>query len=631
MKNVILKSGFAILGGGIFSVVAVSCATRGFNNGGSAEISAAFSASEAGGKKTIKYTSPGGVSEVCVLPKRYPGIKYSKDDDEDEAKLCGLNFYKDPSSADAGEAVALCPKVSSTFPGVEAYELDGINKKSYETEKCANDKRPSKRLAKFKQSTSCSYTGSILGYYHLSRILGDAGNVPAAVIRTMDVAQHKIIARRGVDISSDLNQTLWKQVLNMDSSASNKSFFTNDGKTVFGALSKNPVGEERYAPINDNVGENSRNHFLDEAEVQAVFDSNSVGSIVKRDLANAAPKIQQMIDISDLVLLDHIFQQQDRFGNIHFLEYFYSTDAQGKLSRTRLKRNDDGSVKTAKPAPNAVVVKRMLLKDNDCGNRVGDPRAFTSTDVSDLRHMRLRTYKGIRYLAQTWDTQGSDFFKREALANSEDTFGDTALGSGLGKRIKSAAATLEANCKSGKLLLDLSIEDHLAGKNTPEIVKSQCSAILEADKDDSNSGGGNAGSGSTGGGGSSGGEVPTAPVCTSAPVNALAAAGSRWTLIHGPAANTSQFSARLVTIAGKPSKLPDLTHKFDVTHDATDRSNIGFKLDAADGSKISGIRYNMLNKPTRTDKFSAQWKCDHYEGTFTFAGGTSDILTIKAD
>ncbi len=617
MKNVILKSGFAILGGGIFAVVAVSCATRGFNNGGAAEINAAFSASEAGGKKTIKYTSPGGVSEICVLPKRYPGVKYGKDDDEDEAKLCGLNFYKDPASADAGEAVALCPKVSSTFPGVEAYELDGINKKSYETEKCANDKRPSKRLAKFKQSTSCSYTGSILGYYHLSRILGEAGNVPTAVIRTMDVAQHKIIARRGVDISSDLNQTLWKQVLNMDSSVSNKSFFTDDGKNVFGALSKNPVGEERYAPINDNVGQNSRDHFLGKSEVQAVFDSNSVGNIVNRDLASAAPKIQQMIDISDLVLLDHIFQQQDRFGNIHFLEYFYSTDAQGKLSRTRLKRNDDGSVKTAKPAPNAVVVKRMLLKDNDCGNRVGDPRAFTSSDVSDLRHMRLRTYKGIRYLAQTWDTQGSNFFKREALANSEDTFGDTALGGGLGKRIKSAAATLEANCKSGKLLLDLSIEDHLAGKNTPEIVKSQCSAILEADKDDASTGGG--------------GEVPTAPVCTTAPLNALSTLGSKWTLIHGPASNSSQFTARLATIAGKPSKLPDLTHKFDVFHDASDKSNIGFKLDAADGSKISGIRYNIVNNPSRADKFSAQWKCDRYEGTFTFAAGSSDVLMLKAD
>ena len=392
-------------------------------------------------------------------------------------------------SADTGEAVAICPKMSSTFPGVEVYKLGNNDKTKYETQLCKDQgNRPTSRIAKFKQSVSCAYTGSILSYYHLSRILGDALNVPTAVIRTMDVSQHAKVAKRGSEWSSDLNQKLWQQVLGYDSNVRPRAnYFSADGRTVFGALSMNPKGEERYVEINQNFADptTSRLKFLERAQVQRIFNQAGVGSLAQRTLASAAPVLQQMRDISDLIVVDHIMQQQDRFGNIHYQDYYYYQDASGNIDRKRISRSGD-AITTPKPTPDAVIVKRMLLKDNDCGSRAGNPKAFSLDDVKRIRHMSPRTYRGIRFLAQAWrNGTAKTFFQTEALLNTPDALESTGIDD-FGRRLLNVADTLYANCKAGNLLLDLSIEDHLKGLNLPEQVKQRCEEIHTPDGNNEN-------------------------------------------------------------------------------------------------------------------------------------------------
>lgn len=479
------------------AALAVSCKDRSFHD--DANLQDAYLTTTARGRKTVTYRSPAGVTEQCVATKHFPGVKYDKDDEKDEDKLCNLNFYKAPAAADAGEAVALCPKMSSTFPGVEVYELDGRDKGTYESRDCRNqDNRPTDRLAKFKQSVSCCYTGSILAYYHLSRIFGDAVNVPTAVIRTMDVAQHKTIADRGASWSSDLNQQLWSQVRGYDANPRRRdNYFTSDLKAVFGAMSVNPKGEERYAEINQNAADpaTARRNFLAKPQVQRVFTAQGVGAMAQRNLASAAPIIQQMRDISDLILMDYLMQQQDRFGNIHYTEYYYYLDANGDVDKVKIKRNGN-TITTPKPTPDAVAVKRMLLKDNDCGSRSGNPKAFTLDEVKRMRHLSLRTYKGLRYLAQQWRAgTAKPFFETEALLNTPDALDNEGI-DGFGNRLLAAADALYNSCKAGNLLLDLSIEDHLKSQNMPDMVKQKCEEILTPDGDT---------------------DTPTAPVATPTP------------------------------------------------------------------------------------------------------------------
>lgn len=481
-----------------FAVVATSCRTRSFGERGEpgSGVNEAFDTRAARGRATVHYVAPNGTKEICVLPKHFPGVKYPKDDAEDEAKLCSLNFHKSPSSSDAGEAGALCPKLTSTFPGVEFYELDGQNKDDYEKNLCKATDRPTKRLAKFKQSVSCSFTGSILGYYHLSRILGGAGNVPVAVIRTMDVTSHKKIADRGVAFSrpGELNNTLWKQVQSMDATPKErKNYFLPDLKTVFGALSDNPAGEERYSEINRNSSDGAvaKANFLKTPEAARLFDPNGVGNFVKRDFASAAPVLQQMKDISDLMLMDYVFQQQDRFGNIHRQEYYAWLDSSGDVEMKRVKRNSSGAITSAKPDPGAVIVQRMLLKDNDCGSRPGNPKAFTEADLKALRHFSARTYKRLQFLAASFNSgEATKFFDEEALLATHDALGQEAGLSGLKSRVMTAAKVLKEQCKAGKLLLDLSIADHVASKNLPDQVKTRCDEVHVAEDDPVNQGGG---------------------------------------------------------------------------------------------------------------------------------------------
>ncbi|MCB0394051.1 MAG: hypothetical protein KDD25_05800, partial [Bdellovibrionales bacterium] len=143
------------------------------------------------GQQTWTFTSPSNVQEHCYATKSFPGFTMSENqrakDFKDESRLCQIDFYQ------AGALnTAVCPKLSSTNPGVEVFEMEGEDKfDTFQNTQCALKDGPDRdKIAKFKSSVSCSNTSSIIGYYHLSRIIDTNSKVPVSVIRTMDLTFH---------------------------------------------------------------------------------------------------------------------------------------------------------------------------------------------------------------------------------------------------------------------------------------------------------------------------------------------------------------------------------------------------------------------------------------------------------
>jgi hypothetical protein len=146
---------------------------------------------------------PGGrPDEICVLPAHLPFINYrgqnGAKDTADEQKLAGYDFYR-AGSAESG-AVAPLPKRSSTSAAVDVFALPaGTSRPEQLTASyCATVEKGGKCVAKFKQTDNeftTTSTASILGYYHVARALGDICEIKPAVLRTMDIEQHKKVVR----------------------------------------------------------------------------------------------------------------------------------------------------------------------------------------------------------------------------------------------------------------------------------------------------------------------------------------------------------------------------------------------------------------------------------------------------
>lgn len=387
------------------------------------------------GVQTATYAAPDGTKEICVVPQHLAGGDYKKGDADDEKELCGYDFYNN---------VKISPKTVSTNPGTDIEDAKG------------------KTLAKFKQSITCSYTPSILGYYHLSRALGGVGDVKPAVVRTIDLEQHKKISAAGVRATAGqgLINTLWKQYATWESNPSNPKYkdllFTSDLGEIYGALQVNPRGEVKYKEINVRAaGDDISARFRQTSAWAQVTSGGSARSLGK-NLASFAQPVQLMRDISDMVLIDTLMSQQDRYGNIHAVDYYYYVNSKtGKVEKVKQSKVEMGEAQ--KPA-GAVAVRKMLLKDNDCGV-VKTNVALRAHMLESLRHMSPKTYKALRWLNQNFgpNMDAPKFFVREALFTQRDL-------DMLRANLKDADAKLHSACTSGKLLLDLDMEDQLAGK-----------------------------------------------------------------------------------------------------------------------------------------------------------------------
>jgi hypothetical protein len=358
-----------------------------------------FDLSTSRGQETVNHTAPNGTTEVAIRPASFPGHPgiYSEKDIEKEKELAEIDFYNGRTKD--GLDIVSIPKTYSTSPGINIHAVKlpaGVSRFSYAAAH-ATKRQPSgdQVIAKYKQSipTHFTYSPSILGYYHLSRFL-DTGHVQPVIVRTMDVEAHKPLADLGMaKAAGSNNRKQWTELRALDNARSNPILYTRDGKQLYGALQANPGGEESYPHLSDLGGAGA---FAASAEFGRVAEPNPL----KLNLLDAGDKLNQVAvqqivqikDISDMIVMDFIMSQADRFsGNIHS-EKVYIWLEHGVLKKEPRKSNASKAAEQLKKIPpGAVLVNRIIMKDNDAGLISGNS-AKTNHLLEKVNHADPKTY-----------------------------------------------------------------------------------------------------------------------------------------------------------------------------------------------------------------------------------------------
>jgi len=417
---------------------------------------AALNTSAPRGEQIVKIpVANSSQAEICVIPKKYPNAIYSGKDVELEKELCGLM---------GTQPVALCPKLRSTNPAIEFFSIpEGMTASQVESKMCTSEE--SKKLAKYKGSISCSYTPSLLSYYHISRILGNVVQVPPVVIRTMNLQNHKVLAAKAVtkvDPKFTLLKQIWEGVnahLKAGASSSKKdALFTTEFNQSYGALQLNPRSEEKYSEMffSAKGTETRASAFRDRSPIYALIkDKRDLKDLVGTQFNQAnVQKVLQMQNVADMIVLDHMLSQADRFGNVHFSNaYFYIESAGGALKVKRKNKMDAQEIS----ATGAVQVKHMMLKDNDCGV-TKENMAQKAGLIKGVNHISPTTYaRLVKLQSDVTQEETRNFFKTETLMTDTDY-------NLFKQNLNEVVNTLRDACKAGRLKLDLDLDIQFGNK-----------------------------------------------------------------------------------------------------------------------------------------------------------------------
>src|SRR5439155_343436 len=180
----------------------------------------------------------------------------------------------------------------------------------------------------------------------------------------------------------------------LDDAHSNSALYISDGKQLYGALQANPTGEESYPRLSDLGGATA---FAASSEFGKVTNPNALKLDYKDAIGKLnQPAVQQVVqikDLSDMVLMDFIMSQADRFsGNMHS-EKIYVWLENGVL-KTKAKKSDPAkAAEQLKELPSdTVLIDRMIMKDNDAGLVSGNS-AKSYHLLEKVSHMDPKIYK----------------------------------------------------------------------------------------------------------------------------------------------------------------------------------------------------------------------------------------------
>lgn len=422
----------------------------------------ALNLAELRGETRQIYRSPRGVEELCVISKKWPGGFYRKDDVKKESTLCSYDFHTN---------IGICPKYTSTNPAILLLAPnERHSKKQIDASSCVVKAMDVEQEAKFKQSISCSYTPSILAYYHISRALGEVARIPTGVIRTMDIRTHADLtakANEHLRDSKDLIKTIWAKFAQTHLEPQNYPLLYDESQTqIYGALIDNVKREEQYIEVSGLGSYETRyQRFLAQKPFERLTENKSVSQMLgTSEFAKVAQTVVQMKDVSDMVLLDQLLSQQDRIGNIHYKLFWYYIDpASGKLDRKKSNaRIENGQIKIPEEESRAmvgrpaVVLKEMVLKDNDCGvikrNMMKEVGA-----LEKIRHFSYQTYRRFLQFEQDLNTSaGKEYFTQELLFTPADY-------AGLVRNAQEIKNFLVSRCTAGQLRFDVDLESYVPG------------------------------------------------------------------------------------------------------------------------------------------------------------------------
>jgi hypothetical protein len=268
-------------------------------------------------------------------------------------------------------------------------------------------------------------------------------------------------------------------------------FFYGDPKDglIYGSLLKGKG--TRYGPeFNGNIsgkGYSQQYQFLQKTPAFIALSTPKVLSeaidvgirgartdpVVGRALGRDVSTVQMvfwMNDLAGILLLDYIFNQQDRPGNIDYVWRYYYVDGQGNLqsvtSESEAPRSALQSVAVpdeARSHPPYYLIQKTQLNDNDAGGRryTNFTRKFGL--LERLRHVNATAYRQLIRLARDFRIKGPLYRYLHDTFNLADSYTDA-----IAQNTIQAAALLNATCKARGMRFDLDPEAYLRTAKSQE-------------------------------------------------------------------------------------------------------------------------------------------------------------------
>jgi hypothetical protein len=178
-----------------------------------------------------------------------------------------------------------------------------------------------------------------------------------------------------------------------------------------------------------------------------------------------------MQEMSDIVLMDYIFGQQDRPGNIDYLWIWYSVDDKGELKSTRadseVARPGMGSIAVPgeiKSRGKYYLIQKTQINDNDAAGRAYANFTKRFELLKKVRHMNPVTYGQLIRLSKDYQAKGplynylnDTFYMPPAYTNS------------IIQNSIQAAQIIQNACKAGTMRFDLNAETYLANQKVEDV------------------------------------------------------------------------------------------------------------------------------------------------------------------
>ena len=440
-----------------------------------------------GNPPTLEHSTPTGATEIAQrlipFPFTPPDVKlkekeplsgsndwFTKHDKNKIDELGSLDFYVSTGP----ESVGVVPKLHNTSAGVEIYRLPpALSKDTFEktegpyrpdkTKKYSN-KRDGKKIAKFKTHAP---TGPIaqsgLACFYVSRLLGHLVEVPPATYRTMDIQEFEKVGNQARMTGHEDCTAAWATLRSWAQSANPKMVLPG-GKLVYGCLAENPRGEESspedYWKVDRIRGHSFYKVLSSKAPVANILNLND--SKCLQDLALAQ-------DMTRGVILDSIFRQVDRLGNISVDELQHYVTKDGKVKWDH-KLSDKDKAEAVSPVQS---LKRIIYKDNDDGMNWGKDSITVSPILADTHHLDQTIYNRLRWLAALMQDSepGSNAKIKDYFVNVVHISGDNydQMRTSLIKQ----AASLKSRVDSKDIQLDLDFEGTMKKLYAKEIEAAQ--------------------------------------------------------------------------------------------------------------------------------------------------------------
>ncbi len=387
-----------------------------------------------GDPPSVEHATPNGVTEIgqrlIPFPFTPPDVKlnekealsssndwFTKHDKNKIDELVSLDFY----ASSGPQSVGVVPKLHNTSAGIEIYRLPPAASKE------------------------------------------DLVEVPPATYRTMDIQEFAKVGDQARTTGHPSCTQAWADLRAMAKSA-NPRIVLSGGRLVYGSLAQNPRGENSSPEDYWTVGAIRGHSFY-----KVLSSRESVANVLNLNDAKALQDLALAQDMIRGVILDSIFRQVDRLGNVSVAVLQHYVTGEGHV-----KWDDKVSDKDKAEAVSPVLpLKRIMYKDNDDGMNWGRDSVSVTPILNETHHIDQIIYNRLQWLAGLMqDTEpGSDAKIKDFFVNVVHMSGDNY--DNLKASLIRQAASLKSRVDSKDILVDLDFEGTMKKLYAKEIEAAQ--------------------------------------------------------------------------------------------------------------------------------------------------------------